>query len=157
MALKERVVSSLLSVVPSVMLGVSCFALAACAAFAATEKVPAEIWKSLADGKAQDLIVAFDDSEITAQASQLNKSKQIMFDDADTMRFKAERYAAMKRSALSAMPAGEFAVLEDYDSLPLIFLRFRTAGALNALLAQRAARRAYVDENKHITPERPKP
>lgn len=91
--------------------------------------------KPPAAGGEQDLIVAFDDAAIRRQAEELNKQRGLSFDDSETLSFKAERYADLKKNVLSALPPGDFAVLKDYPALPSMFLRFRSKEALRALLA----------------------
>jgi len=86
-------------------------------------------------GDRLDLIVEFYASAIQAQAADLNRERGLAFDDAETLRFKVERYADLKKSVLSSLPAGGVVVLKDYPALPLMFLRFRSLAALRVLLA----------------------
>jgi hypothetical protein len=122
-----------------------------------TDRAPHEVWDNLARGEQQDLIIQFSDSAILAQASQLNKAKGIMFDDNDTIRFKAQRYAAMKQDAMSTLPPGKVEILKNYDALPLMFLRFRSTAALKSLLAHPSVVRAYEDRNEHLMPQNSRP
>jgi len=110
-----------------------------------SDKAPTAVWELLAEGSQQDLIVVFEDSEIQAQASKMNKSKGIMFDDNDTIMFKVERYAAIKRDAISMIPSEQIEILKDYDALPLMLLRFRSTAALKLLLAYKSVVRVYKD------------
>lgn len=109
-----------------------CGGMAACAGLVAKDKAPQEVWERLARGEAQDLLVEFDDAAIGA-----------------------ERYAGLKRAALSALPSGTLEVLKDYDALPLMYLRFRTTQALKSLLAQPSIVRVYVDRKEAPMPGRP--
>ena len=102
------------------------------------DRLPDAVGERLARGEQQDLLVQFDDSVILRQAEQLNKERGAAFDDGETLRFKEERYAALKRKVLSDLPAGGFEVLKDYPVLPMMLLRFRSLPALRALLAQPA-------------------
>jgi hypothetical protein len=113
-------------------------------------KAPDEVWAILAGGESQDLIVVFDDSAILAQASRLNKERGSIFDDNDTIRFKIDRYTAMKKEALSVLSSGTVEILKDYDALPLMSLRFRSVEALKALLAHPSVLRAYDDRKEYI-------
>lgn len=133
-----------------IMLSMGCCPLAGCAVVIGMDKVPHEVWGKLEAGKQQDLIVVFDDSEVLAQASQLNKAKGIMFDDNDTLRFKAERYAAIKHDAMFALPPGEVEILKNYEALPLMHLRFHSAVVLKALLAHPTVVRAYEDRKENL-------
>lgn len=132
------------------MLGIGCCSLSSCATAIGEEKVPLAVWEKLATGEQQDLIVVFDDVAILAQASELNRTKGIMFDDADTLRFKAKNYAAIKEAVISALPSGQVEILKNYDSLPLMFLRFRYTATLKTLLANPSVVRAYEDRQKNL-------
>lgn len=141
----------------TIMLGIGCCPLAGCAVAIGIDKAPHEVWEKLEGGKQQDLIVVFDDSAILAQALQLNKAKGITFDDNDTMRFKAERYAATKRDVISAPPSGHIEILKNYEVLPLMYLRFHSAAALKALLAHPSVVKAYEDRQENLMPQNSKP
>ncbi len=134
------------------MLGIGGCSLTGCAAAIGADKVPLAVWEKLAAGEQQDLIVVFDDIAILAQASQLNRTKGIMFDDTDTMRFKAENYAAIKEAAISVLPSGEVEILKNYDALPLMFLRFHFTATLKALLANPSVVKAYEDRQENLMP-----
>ena len=132
------------------MSGFGCFSLAGCATAIGADKVPLAVWEKLAVGEQQDLIVVFDDVAILAQASELNRTKGIMFDDADTWRFKAKNYAAIKEAVISELPSGQVEILKNYNSLPLMFLRFRSAATLKALLANPSVVKAYEDRQENL-------
>lgn len=131
--------------------------LAGCASVFGVDKVPHEVWRKLTSGEAQDLIVVFDDSAVVAEASRLKESKGIIFDDKDTLQFKATRYATIKRDAIDTLPPDQVEILKDYDALPLIFLRFRSAAALKALLDHPSVLRAYEDKQEHLMPRSVRP
>jgi len=128
-----------------------------CAVVTSTDKASQEAWKMLAQGIQQDLIVEFDDAAIQVKATQLNKEKGIMFDDADTLHFKSEQYAAIKKSAISTLPAGEFEILKNYDALPLMFLRLRSTAALKALLAHPSVVKAHEERKERLMPQNSRP
>ena len=117
-------------------------------------RAPDEAWQRLAQGEPQDLIVVFDDATIREQAARLDNRSGISRDEA-VIRFKAAQYAALKKNVLSSLPAGEAEVLRDYDALPLMFIRFRSATALKALLAHPAVLRAYEDRRESPIPVKP--
>jgi hypothetical protein len=133
-----------------IVLGIGCCSLSSCATAIGEDKVPLTVWEKLAAGDQQDLIVVFDDVAILAQASELNRSKRIMFDDADTLRFKAKNYAAIKKAVISVLPSGQVEILKDYDSLPLMFLRFRSTATLKALLENPSVVKAYEDRQENL-------
>lgn len=114
------------------------------------EKGAHEVWERLAAGERLNLIVEFDDSAIRVEALRLNKTKGIMFDDNETIRFKAESISIIKKKALSALPSGEFEVLKDYEMLPLLLVRFRTLAALKALLGQPSVKNVHEDRKENL-------
>ena len=126
--------------------------LAGCADIAVSAKVPEEVRAAFERNAKQDLIVEFDDAAVRAEAAQLNQAKGIMFDDQDTLRFKAERYARIKRDALSALAPGQVEVLKDYAALPMAFLRFNSRAALDSLLSQRLVVRADTERKESLMP-----
>ena len=132
------------------MSGFGCCSLAGCATAIGEDKVPLAVWEKLAAGEQQDLIVVFDDVAIVAQASELNRSKGIMFDDPDTLRFKEKNYAAIKEAVISVLPTGQVEILKNYNSLPLMFLRFRSTATLKALLANPSVVKAYEDRQENL-------
>jgi hypothetical protein len=113
-------------------------------------KAPHEVWAKLAGSGSQDLIVVLDDSAIQVQASQLNNERGIIFDDNDTIRFKKDRYAAIKADVISTLPSGKFEILKGYDVLPLMLLRFRSAEALQALLAHPSVLSVHEDRKENL-------
>lgn len=141
----------------TIVLGIGCCPLAGCTVVIGMDKAPHKVWGKLGGGKQQDLIVVFDDSAVMAQALQLNKTKGIMFDDNDTIQFKAKRYAAIKRDVMSAVPSGNVEILKDYEALPLMFLRFRSTSALKALLAHPSVVKAYEDRQENLMPQNSRP
>jgi hypothetical protein len=87
----------------------------------------------------------------------LNKERGILFDDNDTIRFKMDHYAAIKKNVISTLPSGKVDMLKDYDVLPLMFLRFRSAEALKALLAHPSVLRVHGDEKENLMLKDAKP
>jgi hypothetical protein len=134
----------------TIILSVVCCPQAGYAGDVGMNKAPQEVWTKLAGGESQDLIVVFDDSAIMPQASQLNKERGIIFDDNDTIRFKKDRYAAIKADVISALPSGKFEILKNYDVLPLMFLRFRSAEALKVLLAHPSVVSVHNDRKENL-------
>jgi len=138
-------------------LGLTCAAVAACAGVSGNAQVPHDISEGLARKEPQDVLVTLDDSAIKTQAAQLRKTKGIAFDDPDILSFKAERYAALKRKLLAALPVGEVDVLRNYDLLPIILLRVRSPGALKVLLAQPSVLSVSVDREESPMVRNPRP
>jgi len=91
------------------------------------------------------LIVVFDDAAILAEAGQLKKAKGILLDDAEIIRFKAEKYLGMKHAAISRLSSGEIEILKDFEALPIMLLRFHIAETLKMLLSDPRVVQAYQD------------
>lgn len=153
LALLKKKVRILRVLFPILMLGVGYCLLTGCAAAAGGDSVSGAVWEKLAAGETQDLIVVFDDTAILARASQLSKTKGMVFDDAGMIRFKSESYAAIKCAALSTFPPGEIEILKHYELLPLLFLRFHSAAALKTLLANPLVVGAYEDRPESFLPQ----
>ena len=115
-----------------------------------THNVPLEVREKLAAGESQELIVVFDDTEVLVQAAQLNREKGIVFDDSATLRFKKERYAKIKADVIAAQSPGKVEVLKDYDVLPLMLVRVRSAEALQTLLSHPSVVRVHEDRKDNM-------
>jgi len=63
-------------------------------------------------------------------------------------------HAGNKQTALALLPAQAVEVLKDYDALPLMFLRFRSAASLKALLSDASVVNAYEDRQENKLPQR---
>jgi hypothetical protein len=142
--------STLRSWLLTVIVCVSIYPQAGCAAGIGTHKAPQDVWSKLAVGETQDLIVELDDSAILAQAELLNKKNGLQFDDANTIQFKKEQYIAIKADVLSTLPSGMVERLKNYDVLPLMFLRFRSTEALTRLITHPHVLRVYTDRSENI-------
>ena len=138
------------SLLLTMILIIICCPPAGCAGSFGMNLAPQDVWAKLRGGEPQDLIVVIDDSAIQAQAAQLNKERGILFDDNDTLRFKKDRYAAIKADAISTLPSGKVEILKNYDALPLMFLRFRSAEALKALLAHPSVLSVHEDRKENL-------
>ena len=63
-------------------------------------------------------------------------------------------HAGNKQTALALLPAQAVEVLKDYDALPLMLLRFRSAASLKALLTNPSVVNAYEDRQENKLPQR---
>nr|SPS04939.1 protein of unknown function [Candidatus Nitrotoga fabula] len=151
---KER---NILRVLIGLVLGIGCYLLAGCASGAGGDKVAQEIWEKLTAGEMQDLIVVFDDAAILAEAGQLKKAKGILLDDAEIIRFKAEKYLGMKRAAISRLSSGKIEILKDFEVLPIMLLRFHNAEILKMLLSDPLVVQAYKDHPENRIQSDPGP
>jgi hypothetical protein len=142
--------STLRGLLLTIIVCVSIYPQAGCAAGVGTHKAPQDVWSKLAVGESQDLIVEFDGSVILAQAEQLNKKNGLQFDDANTIQFKKERYRAIKAEVLATLPSGMVEILKNYDVLPLMFMRIRSTGALKVLLSNPHVLGVHNDRDENI-------
>jgi hypothetical protein len=126
------------------------FSISGCAAVSGMEKVQSDIWMRLERGETVNLVVTLDDSEIRKLGAERNAVKGILFDDPDTLRFKAARYAALKRVVLSHIPTDQVQIVRDYDSLPTILLCFRSPTALKSLLSNPSVLRTDEDKGNSL-------
>jgi hypothetical protein len=69
------------------------------------------------------------------------------------LRIKVGAFSAMKDALMTAMPAGEIEVINRYDMLPLMYLRFRSTNALKALLANPMVVSVHEGHNEKMMPE----
>ncbi|MCX7164153.1 MAG: hypothetical protein NT083_14125 [Rhodocyclales bacterium] len=74
----------------TIIFAAGCCPLSGCAVAIGIDKAPDEIWEKLATGEQQDLIVEFNDSDVRTEAAQFSKARGIIFDDGETIRFKAQ-------------------------------------------------------------------
>jgi len=58
----------------------------------------------------------------------------------------------LKAQALADLPASSVQVLKDFDGLPLVLVRLRTADALRALLAHTAVVNVYQNQQENRLP-----
>ena len=122
----------------------------ACATELVNNKVEPEVWHKFERAEKVDLIVAFDDKAILADAELQKKAKGILFDDLEIQHMKLDQYASTKRKVISSLPVGQTEVLKNYDTMPLMFLRFGSAQALRALLDRPEVLRVYQDRQEQL-------
>ncbi len=109
-------------------------------------RVPTAIVEGLAAGYAQEVIVLFDSRVAEEEATRLRKQAGLPYEPPVILARKAEQYAATKRDALAALDPGEHEVLRDYSHLPMVFLRLRTADALQRLMVRREVAAVFANE-----------
>lgn len=98
--------------------------------------LPAGVRERLVAGSPQELLVLFDDSDAEADAARLRRGRGILHDDEEVLAAKARLFTVTRRRVLAHLPAGQFATVREYSHLPMAFLRFSTAEALDRLLAR---------------------
>jgi|GEM_PF-2790210 len=152
-----KIIGTLLNLCFMVIFCIAYCSQAVCAEGIAINKAPQEFWAKLETGESLDLIVVFDNSAIQAQAAQLNKERGLLFDDNETIRFKADSYTSIKADVISALPSEKVEILKNYDVLPLMFLRIRSAEALKTLLAHPSVLRVQEDRKEDLMRQESKP
>ncbi|MEF9427601.1 MAG: hypothetical protein L0956_10750, partial [Candidatus Mariimomonas ferrooxydans] len=113
---------------------------------AGSDKAPPEVIDAIADGRAQDIIVLFDDTDIENEASLLRRDMGITYDSEVILEIKAAGYDSLKQDVISVLPEGEFEILKDYSHLPMMFLKIESQYSLDRLLGHSGVVRVYVDE-----------
>lgn len=96
---------------------------------------PAGVRERLLGGTPQELLVLFDDSAAEKDAADLRRGRGLIHDDEAVLAAKTGRFREVRRRVLADLPAGEFSTLREYSHLPMAFLRFSTASALDLLVA----------------------
>lgn len=64
---------------------------------------------------------------------------------------------ASKKNALLNLSPNEIELVKDYETLPLVFLRFHSAAALRAFLLRASVVNAYEDRQEHLLLQKAKP
>ena len=141
----------------SVVCSLGCCSLAAGAAGTASDKAAQSVWARLAAGTPQDLIVVFDDAAIQALAAKMNMEKALPFDGPETLRFKMRRYGEIKQEVFASLSLGDYEVLDSYRSLPMMYLRIRSAAALKTLLSNPLVMNAYESRTEAPMAQKGKP
>ncbi len=105
--------------------------------FPGQEKVRhAEVMEKAARGEPQDLIVVFDQSAAMQQALSLRAFSRADHDTPDILREKSRIFRNKKQEALNVLTTDDAEMIEDYDHLPVIFLKVKSRKALERLAAQ---------------------
>ena len=61
---------------------------------------------------------------------------------------------ADKQSVLAALPVGSVEVLNAYEALPMLFIRFRSTAALKALLENPAVLNVFPNQQERLMPKK---
>lgn len=81
----------------------------------------------------EDVIVRFEHYSANLQAARMRAEADMEFNDNTILNAKAVQLATVKSGVYAMLPPGEFQILQDYQFLPLVFLRCLTSGAMSAL------------------------
>jgi hypothetical protein len=102
------------------------------------KRIPAAIREGLSRGEPQDVVVLLLSSDVEGVIMRQSVSRS------EARRLRAERYAGVKRAALS--PLGlESQVVHEYRQLPMVHLRVRSLAALERLLERPEVAAVYED------------
>lgn len=112
-------------------------------------KAPPEVFQKLQSGEPQALLLLFDDAAIQKETADLRRKHGRKTDTAEIQVVKATRYKALKTSILATLPQDQHELLLEYSHLPMAFVRFRTAEALQRLLQRPDVIAVYQDEKKY--------
>ncbi len=112
---------------------------------------PVGVMEALKANTPQDVIVEFDSTAIQAEADTQRKTLKLERESRGIVEYKAKRYSDIKSSSFAKLPKTEHEILHDYDHLPMMHLRIKSANALNALLRDPAIKAIYKDEIKYAT------
>lgn len=116
-----------------------------------SEKAPAEIHEKLMTaGQTVEVIVLFEHESIDQEAKIKRERAGLVHDDDSVLAFKKERYRFTKQMALQALRDDERDIMHEYDQLPMMALRLRSADALKRLLDQPGVVAVYA--NKQYRP-----
>ena len=113
-----------------------------------TQKAPDGVMQKLAQGAPQDLIVLFDDTGVEQEAENLRRKLGEKTQTAAVQTLKVIRYKTLKQTAFNTLSTAQHQVLMDYSHLPMVFMRFRSAASLQALLQRSDVVAVYRDEKK---------
>ncbi|NEP89273.1 MAG: S8 family serine peptidase [Okeania sp. SIO2C2] len=97
------------------------------------EKVSPEVLEAIANGEAQELLVSLDSSEIDALVEARMVKEGLEAGSDEILEYKAELLAELKEEVFSDLPEG-FEIIEDYNNLPISFVRFESQEPLLELL-----------------------
>ncbi|MFZ5906076.1 MAG: PKD domain-containing protein [Nitrospirota bacterium] len=118
------------------------------------EDVPRAVVDALANGTSQELLVLFTEEEVLDQAEALRSRYGVQEDTPEILAFKSSEYNRIKQGVLESLPEGDFEVLRDYSHLPMMFIRFRSLGILNQMLASPDVVRVYENRaHRHFLAE----
>jgi subtilisin family serine protease len=108
------------------------------------------VLSALHAGQPQELLVRFSNPADDQAIAALRAKSLLSHDSAEIIELRATRFASVKRAVLSVVSrASETEVVRDYDHLPMMFLRFRSAPAILEFLAKPKVVRVYENRIHH--------
>lgn len=141
---------SLFGMLAGIVLILSIFSAASAAPFAGQEKVRhAEVLERASRGETQDLLVVFDDSSAMQRSAMLRAAAGADHDTPDILREKSLLFRAKKQEVLDTLTADDVEVIDDYDHLPLMFLRVKSLKGLEKLSSCRPGVTGIFENQKY--------
>ena len=117
------------------------------APFPGEEKVRhAAVMEKASRGEPQDLIVVFDQSAALQRALSLRALTGSDHDTPDILREKTRIFRSKKQEALNVLTTDDAETIEDYDHLPVIFLKVKSRKALERIAAQPGVAGIYENQ-----------
>ncbi|GGA23903.1 S8 family serine peptidase [Okeania sp. KiyG1] len=104
-----------------------------------------DVVRALANEKPQELLVSFDSAEIDALVQTLIQQGEFEAGSDVHLEYKAQLLTELKSEVLSSLPTG-FEVIDDYQNLPISFIRFDSEIPLEQLVANPNVLQASVPE-----------
>ena len=118
---------SLVAWFAGIVLMLSLSSLAAAMPFPGQEKVRhAAVIEKASRGEAQDLLVVFDDSAAMQRAASMRAVSGVDHDTPDILREKSLLFWGKKQEVLAALTTDDAETIEDYNHLPVMFLRVKS-------------------------------
>jgi len=118
--------------------------------FPGQEKVRhAAVLEKASRGEAQELLVVFDDSTAMQRAASMRAVSGADHDTPDILREKSLLFWGKKKEAIDLLTTDDAETIEDYDHLPVMFLRVKSLKGLQKLSSQRGVLGIY--ENQHYS------
>ena len=119
--------------------------------FAGEEKVRhSTVLDKASRGEAQDLIVVFDEGAAVQRADAMRAFSGATHDTRDIVREKSRLFRNKKQEVLNTLTTDDAETIEDYDNLPVMFLRVKSQKGLERLAAQPGVMGIY--ENRKYSP-----
>lgn len=103
-------------------------------AIAATT-APAAVLEAAQAGRSQDLIVLFDDTTVSQDASVMQAAVGSEIATPNILAFKAERFRSIKSRALRVLGSRGISMRRDYSHLPMVVMRIDGPVALQKLIS----------------------
>ncbi len=110
-----------------------------------SQSLSEKVFEGLESGKAQDLIVLLDETDVQQESETERQRSGSRFDTARILKLKQDRFKAQKVQMLTAVQERGVQAVRDYSHLPLGLYRIANHKALQALLERDEVIAVYED------------